>query len=71
VAVLQVDPASFSCPTHGHDLTPQVVEALEERPPPMAYRPGRRREFEVLVSCPGDAPPDGPHQLACVGRYWR
>ena len=68
---MNVDPASFTCPTHGHDLTPMVVEALDEQGPPVAFGRGRRRPFEVLVSCPGATAPDGPHQLACEGRYWR
>lgn len=68
--MLNVEPATFSCPTHGHDLTPQVVEALDELGPPVAYRRGNR-PFEVLVFCPGGEAPDGTHELACEGRYSR
>jgi len=71
--MVQLDPATYSCPTHGVDLTPQVEELLEEEGTPVAYRPwslrGRRSEptsFEVVVSCPGDGK---PHEQACEGRY--
>lgn len=71
-----LDPPQFSCPTHGHDLTPLVIEALDEMPLPSAMRPSRRRgEFEVLVTCPGttrpDAEPEGQHQVPCEGVYRR
>jgi hypothetical protein len=68
--VLHLDPASFTCPTHGHDLTPQVVESLEEQGPPVAFG-NKKRLFAVPVSCPGGPAPDGAHPQVCRGRYWR
>lgn len=67
--MLHLEPDSFPCPTHEHDLTPQVIEALEEEGLPMAYGK-EKRPFAVPVSCPGE-PPEGGHQQMCRGRYWR
>ena len=67
--MLQLEPDSFTCPTHGHDLTPQVIEALEEHGPPLAFGK-RKRSFTVSASCPGERP-DVAHQQVCRGWYWR
>jgi hypothetical protein len=68
--MLHLDPDSFTCPTHGHDLTPQVREALEEQVTPVAFGKKKRR-FEVPVSCPGGTEPeDAAHQQMCRGWHW-
>jgi hypothetical protein len=73
--VVELEPASFECPTHGVDVTELVREVLGEEGPPVAYRPpgrlfGRRsgRAFEVVVDCPGDGP-DSVHSVTCAGTY--
>lgn len=60
---MPLNPATYECPVHHIDLTPQVKEALEELPPPNAF--GQRR-FRVVVSCPGDGT-SGAHEQACTG----
>jgi hypothetical protein len=65
---MDLKPATFACPTHKHDLTELVRQALEEAGPPVAYRRGATRPFEVIVTCPGTSP-DSAHQLTCTGDY--
>ena len=67
--MLHLDPDTYPCPTHGHDLTPQVRVALEERETVVYGR--KKREFAVPASCPGGDPPDGAHDQVCRGRYWK
>jgi hypothetical protein len=64
---VQLTPATFTCPTHHVDLTPQVVEALKEIPPPVAYGD---RPFRVPVTCRGDGTA-AAHALVCSGQYRR
>ena len=71
---MQLDPATYLCPTHGIDLTPLVRVALEEREIVIYGR--KKREFAVPVSCPGGTPPDGAHPdgahpQVCRGRFSR
>jgi hypothetical protein len=74
--VVDLEPASFECPTHRVDVTELVREVLAEEGPPVAYDwpPGRlfgrrsARPFEVIVSCPGDGP-DSVHPVTCAGTY--
>ncbi len=74
---MKLNPADYTCPDHHADLTGQVLDALDEDGPPVAYqrRPllGRKagpRPFEVMVTCPGDAS-GGPHPLTCAGTWTR
>jgi hypothetical protein len=74
--MVQLDPESFECASHNVDLTPQIVEQLEDMGPPVAFPAGkmlgrrsRQREFEVVVSCPGDGTPGNAHQVVCEGRF--
>jgi hypothetical protein len=57
---VKLDPAKYTCPDHHTDLTSQVLDALDEEGPPVAYRRrpllGRTaglRRFEVLLTCTG------------------
>ena len=66
---MKLDPAKYTCPEHGLDLTSQVEEVLEEDGPPLAYlglpgRAARPRPFEVIVTCPGTGQ---SHQLTAKG----
>jgi hypothetical protein len=73
--MVQLNPATFECTSHGVDLTPQVVEQLEELGPPVAYpgrhlgRRSRERDFEVVVFCPGDRTAGDKHQVVCEGKF--
>ena len=70
--MVTLDPDSYKCPDHGHDLTGQVLELLEEEGTPVAYaRKGKSRRFMVIVTCPGGTAPGDKHQLACQGSYRR
>lgn len=62
---MRLTPATFACPTHHVDLTPRVIEALEDEGPPVAYGD---RPFRVPVTCPGDGT-SAAHPLVCSGRY--
>jgi len=64
---VQLNPATYECPTHHVDLTAQIVEALEEQGPPIAYGD---KPFRVQVSCRGDGT-SGAHPLVCSGQYRR
>ena len=63
-----LDPPTYACPTHGTDLTDQVVEELKDAGWAVAYKTRDLRriqpEFEVVVTCPGTR---APHQLTCRG----
>jgi hypothetical protein len=73
---VKLNPAKYTCPDHHTDLTSQVLDALDEDGPPVAYdrqpllgRTTGPRPFEVPVTCPGT---DGrAHQLICAGTYTR
>ncbi|HEY1345349.1 MAG TPA: hypothetical protein VGF54_10220 [Streptosporangiaceae bacterium] len=72
---ITLDPATYTCPEHQIDLTPEVREALEEKDTPLAYRrpllgraASRAHAFEVMVTCPG-ASGAGAHPLTCTGSY--
>lgn len=73
---MRLDPDNYPCPNHHTDLTQQVLDALDEDGPPVAYRRpgflgGRKpgpRPFEVLVTCPGDGQ---PHKQKCAGSFTR
>lgn len=74
--MLHFDPPVFACPEHGVDLTDLVAEVLDEQPLPNAFgwgplfgRPGRK-DFEVLVNCPGDPAEGTGHQVAFEGKFW-
>jgi hypothetical protein len=74
---MHLDPDSYTCAEHGHDLTSAVREALEEEPLPLAYPTARllgsrivKEGFEVVVSCPGGSP-GGAHEVAFDGTFWR
>lgn len=62
---VQLTPATYECPTHHADLTPQVRVALDEQGPPVAYAD---RPFRVSVTCPGNAT-SGAHSQVCAGRF--
>ena len=78
-----LDPDSYTCPEHQADLTPLVLEVLEEdgppgantRRPPLAFsRPpwlrkaAGPREFQVVVVCPGTEASEA-HDRVCYGTY--
>jgi hypothetical protein len=73
---MKLDPDDYTCPDHQTDLTSQVLDALDDDGPPVAYRRpgflgGRKpgpRPFEVRVTCPGGGQ---PHQLTCAGTWTR
>jgi hypothetical protein len=74
---VKLDPDNYTCPDHHTDLTRQVLDALDEDGPPVAYGrgllPGRKggpRLFEVIVTCPGSAG-GAPHELTCAGTWTR
>ena len=57
---VNLEPADYTCPDHNTDLTGQVLDALDEDGPPVAYQRlpllGRKagpQPFEVQVTCPG------------------
>jgi hypothetical protein len=71
---ITLDPAAYTCPDHGTDLTDQVKQALEEeddtprayRRPLLGRRTPRARPFEVIITCPGGGQ---AHSLTCTGTY--
>src|SRR5689334_13833807 len=67
---MTLDPDTYECPDHHTDLTSLVEEALELQGPPLAYqRPPGPRQFQVIVTCPGDG--TGAHSLTCAGQRAR
>jgi hypothetical protein len=74
--MMTLDPSWYACPTHGIDLTDQVSQQLDdEDEAPVAFggkgRRGGRSEFEVVVSCPGEAGVGTAHRLTCRGTFQR
>jgi hypothetical protein len=76
--MVQLDPATYKCPSHNNqDLTAQVRELAEEMAESLPFAYGWRRrsakeEFEFIVSCPGDGTtPDTAHPQPFEGRYSR
>lgn len=67
---VHLDPGSCVCPTHGIDLTAQVVAQLEEQGTRAAMAPlGRRLPFAVAATCPG-IDGNSEHAPICRGQYW-
>jgi hypothetical protein len=72
---MKLKPEHFSCPDHGGDLTPQVVERLGHEPSVVvgyslakatARRTAKPEPFLVVVSCHGGG---SPHDLECSGTF--
>lgn len=71
---ITLQPSSYVCHEHQHDLTAQIRHALGDDDPgtPTIYRrlTAGPLPFRVLVTCPGAAGAD-PHDLVCTGTYVR
>ena len=65
-AMMELNPPTFSCPTHQQDLTHLVVQTLLE-PPSQPHRPSSG-SFSVIVTCPGNSPADR-HNVTCEGTF--
>jgi hypothetical protein len=74
--MVRIDPDVITCPVHGVDLTPQVLERLRAPKSDTAYggrsigRTSGKKPFTFTVVCSGDDAPESAHPQVCEGQYW-
>ena len=71
---ITLQPSSYVCHEHQHDLTAQVRHTLGDGDPdiPVMFRrpDAGPLPFRLIVTCPG-ATGANPHDLVCTGTYVR